>query len=164
MKLYIKQKVFSLASRFNITDEEGNERYRVKGELLSFTRRLHIYDLRGEEVAQVHKELFTLMPRFVVERNGQVTAAIKKRLTLFKPEYDIDGKGWHVEGDLLAHDYRIYAGSSVIATIHKVWMSWGDSFELDLESSEDEVDLIAIILAIDVVLDIEQSSADTGPI
>ncbi len=48
MKLYIKQKVFSLASRFNITDEEGNERYTVEGELLSLTRKLHIYDHRGE--------------------------------------------------------------------------------------------------------------------
>jgi len=159
MKFYIKQKVFSLASRFNITDEDGNERYTVEGELLSLTRRLHIYDQRGEEAALIHKELFTLMPRFVVERNGQVTAAIKKRFTLFKPSYDIEGKGWHVEGDFFAHDYRIVDNSgAVVAYIHKVWMSWGDSFELELVSSEDEVDLIAVILAIDVVLDSEQSS------
>ena len=159
MKLYIKQKVFSLASRFNITDDEGNERYKVEGELLSLTRRLHIYDQRGEEAALIHKELFTFMPRFVVERDGHVTASIKKRFTLFKPVYDIEGKGWHVEGDFFAHDYQIVDDhGSTIAYIHKVWMSWGDSFELDLVSSEDEVDLIAVILAIDVVLDSEQSS------
>ena len=162
MKLYIKQKVFSLASRFNITDEEGNERYTVEGELLSLTRRLHIYDHRGEEVSLIHRELFTLMPRFVVERNGRQTACIKKRFTFLKPVYDIEGKGWHVEGDFFAHDYQIVDGSgSVIASIHKVWMSWGDSFELELVSSEDEVDLIAVILAIDVVMDSESSSSNS---
>ncbi|SMC70721.1 Uncharacterized protein YxjI [Oscillospiraceae bacterium] len=160
MKLYIKQKVFSLASRFNITDEDGNERYTVEGELLSLTRRLHIYDYRGEEVSLIHKELFTLMPRFVVERNGQVTATIKKRFTFLKPAYDIEGKGWHVEGDFFSHDYQIVDQSGeIIASIHKVWMSWGDSFELDLVSSEDEVDLIAVILAIDIVMDSESSSS-----
>ena len=154
MKFYIKQKVFSLASRFNITDEDGNERYTVEGELLSLTRRLHIYDQRGEEAALIHKELFTLMPRFVVERNGQVTAAIKKRFTLFKPSYDIEGKGWHVEGDFFAHDYRIVDNSgAVVAYIHKVWMSWGDSFEIDYANGVDERMLLAVILAIDTVMD-----------
>ena len=159
MKLYIKQKVFSLASRFNITDEDGNERYTVEGELLSLTRRLHIYDCRGEEVSLIHRELFSFMPRFVVERNGRQTACIKKRFTFLKPVYDIEGKGWTVQGDFFSHDYQIVDQSGeIIASIHKVWMSWGDSFELDLISSEDEVDLIAVILAIDIVMDSESSS------
>lgn len=32
MKLYIKQKVFSLTSKFTVKDEAGNDRYFVEGE------------------------------------------------------------------------------------------------------------------------------------
>ena len=41
----------------------------------------------------------------------------------------------------------------VIASVHKVWMSWGDSFELDIQDTDDEVGLIAVILVIDAVMD-----------
>lgn len=36
MKLYIKQKVFSLSAEFSVKDEAGNDRYFVEGEILSF--------------------------------------------------------------------------------------------------------------------------------
>ena len=35
MKLYIKQKVFSIGERFTVKDEFGNDRYFVEGEWLS---------------------------------------------------------------------------------------------------------------------------------
>ncbi|MBO4636052.1 MAG: LURP-one-related family protein [Clostridiales bacterium] len=163
MRLYIKQKVFSLRAKFNITDQQGYERYHVEGELLSLTRKLHIYDAGGEEVALVHKKLISLLPQFVIEKNGRETARIKKRFTLFKPAYEVEGKGWTVQGDLWSHDYEITdSRGTVIADIHKVWMSWGDSFELDLDSREDEVDLLAVILAIDMVMDDQAAAANSA--
>ena len=45
MKLYIKQKVFSWGAKFNITDENGEERYSVAGEVFTLAKKLHIYDL-----------------------------------------------------------------------------------------------------------------------
>ena len=40
MKLYIKQKVFSLTSKFTVKDEAGNDRYFVEGEFcISWTRK-----------------------------------------------------------------------------------------------------------------------------
>ena len=153
MKLYIKQKVFSWGAKFNITDEYDEERYSVAGEVFTLAKKLHIYDLTGEEIAFVQQKLFSLMPRFYVYVNGQQIAEIVKELTYFKPRYDILGKGWTVEGDILAHDYMIVEQGRVIASVHKVWMSWGDSFELDIQDTDDEVGLIAVILVIDAVMD-----------
>ena len=42
MKLYIKQKVFSLTSKFTVKDESGNDRYFVDGEFFSLRGRLRI--------------------------------------------------------------------------------------------------------------------------
>ena len=159
MKLYIKQKVFSWAAKFNITDENGEERYSVRGEVFTLAKKLHVFDPSGEEVALVQQKLLSLLPRFYVYVNGQQIAEIVKELTFLKPRYDIFGKGWTVEGDFLAHDYTITEGGREIARVHKVWMSWGDSFELDICDTDDEIGLIAVILAIDAVMDAGNSSA-----
>ena len=98
------------------------------------------------------------MPRFYIFEDGERIAEIVKELTFLKPRYDIFGKGWTVEGDVLSHDYSIMEQGSEIARVHKVWMSWGDSFELNIYDTQDEVGLIAVILAIDAVMDSNNNS------
>ena len=159
MKLYIRQKVFSFGAKFNVTDEFEEEHYKVEGEVFTLAPKLHLYDTTGNEVALVQKKLLSLMPKFYVYVNGLQIAEIVKEITFLKPRYYIIGKGWTVEGDLLAHDYSIVSNGDEIARIHKVWMSWGDSYELDIYDTEDEVGLIAVILAIDAIMDSGNSRA-----
>ena len=45
MKLYIKQKVFSWGDKFTVKDEAGRDRYYVEGEVFTFGRKLHVYDM-----------------------------------------------------------------------------------------------------------------------
>ena len=40
-------------------------------------------------------------------------------------------------------------------------MSWGDSYELDILDTDEEVSLIAVILIIDAVMDAGQSSCSS---
>ena len=117
-----------------------------------------VHDTNDEEVALVQQKLLSIMPRFYVFVNGEKTAEILKEFTFLKPRYHIFGKNWTVEGDFLAHDYKIMEQGNEIASVHKVWMSWGDSFELDIYDTHDEVGLIAVILAIDAVMDSNSSS------
>ena len=50
MKLYMKQKVFSLRGDFDIYDENQVPVYSVQGKLMSFGRQLRLYDsATGEE-------------------------------------------------------------------------------------------------------------------
>lgn len=39
MKLYIKQKVFSIGAKFSVKDEAGNDKYFVEGEILTLGRK-----------------------------------------------------------------------------------------------------------------------------
>ena len=66
--------------------------------------------------------------------------------------------GWNVEGDFFAHDYVIESNGTEVVTIHKVWVSWGDTFELDIADGNDEVTALAVVLAIDAVLDSQNAS------
>ena len=158
MKLYIKQKVFSFRDKFTVKDEDGNDRYYVEGEIFTFGKKLHIFDMNNNEVAFVRQKLMSFMPKFTVEVGSRQIAEIVKEFTFFKPKYRVDGLGWDVSGDFFAHDYVITDNRGPIVSIHKQWMSWGDTFELDIDRSSDEVIALAVVLAIDAVIDAQQSS------
>lgn len=83
MKLYIKQKVFSIGAKFSVKDEAGNDKYFVEGEILTLGRKLHIYDINNNEVAFVRQKLLTFMPKFTVEVGGEEIAEIELGSLLF---------------------------------------------------------------------------------
>lgn len=157
MKLYMKQKVFSFKDKFTIKAEQGNDKYYIEGEFLSLGKKLHIYDMNHNEVAFVRQKILAFMPKFTVEVNGSEVAEIVKRVTFFTPKYYVDGLSWNVEGDFFAHDYIITSNDRAIVSIHKAWMSWGDTFELDITDDRDEVTALAVVLAIDAVMDSQNS-------
>lgn len=153
MKLYMKQKVFSFKDKFTIKDVNGEDKYFVEGEFLSLGKKLHIKDAYENEVAFVRQRLLSFLPRFDVEIGGTVVAQIVKKFSLLKPKYAIEGIDWNIEGDFFSHDYVISQGEITIAQIHKKWMAWGDTFEIDIEDENKEVMALAVVLAIDAVMD-----------
>ena len=157
----MKQKVFSWKDKFSIMDPLGETRYYVEGKAISFGKKLHVFDANGTEVAFVKQKVLTFMPKFVVEINGEQVAVIRKKFSFFKPKYVIDGTDWEVQGNLFSHDYVITENENPIVTIHKVWMSWGDAFELDIADESKEVLTVAVVLAIDAVMDAQSSSSSS---
>ncbi len=152
MKLYIRQKVFSWGAKFSVLDEAGQERYHVQGEVFSLGHKLHVYDLSGQEVAGIEQKLMTFMPEYILYREGRQAAVIRKKFSWLQPKYVIEGPEWVVEGHGWLHDYRITCGGIPIVTISKEWMTWGDSYELDIADPRDEILALAVVLTIDCVL------------
>jgi len=152
MKLYIEQKVFSWTDKFSVRDENGDVRYYVEGEFFTLGKKLHVYTPGGDEAAFIQQELMTFLPRYKVFAGALEVAEIVKKFTLFFPSYRVEGLGWEVEGQFMAHDYEITCGGQRIAAIRKEWMTWGDCYELDIDDSADEVIALAVVLAIDCVL------------
>jgi uncharacterized protein YxjI len=152
MKLYIKQKVFSWGDKFTVKDETGRNRYYVEGEIFTFGKKLHLYDIHGMEVAFIKQEVWSWMPRYYVFCNERQVAQIKKEFTFFFPKYTIAGLGWEIDGSFMAHDYRITQNGRHIVSISKEWMTWGDSYELDIADPKDEIIALAVVLTIDCVM------------
>ena len=151
MKLYIKEKVFSWGDKFTVKDEYGNDKYFVQGEVLSWGKKLHVYNTLGNEVAFIKQEVWSFMPRYYVFCNGMQVAEIKKEFSFIFPKYSVAGLGWEIEGKFMAHDYDIKKGGRTIVSISKEWMTWGDSYELDITNPEDEIVALAVVLTIDCV-------------
>lgn len=158
MKLYMKQKVFSWADTFTVKDQLGEDKYSIKGEVFSWGKKLHVYDRSGREVAFIRQKLWTFMPRYMVSVNGTDVAEIVKEFTFLRPKYSILGPGWDVDGSFWEHDYEVTENGRPIVSIRKEWMTWGDTYELDIADAENEVMALAVVLAIDCVLDAQQNA------
>jgi len=158
MKLYMKQKVFSLKDRFTIVNEYGEVCYTAEGEFWTFLKRLHIYDHEGNEAACL-QQVFSFMPKYEVIVNNHMISVVKKKFSFPRSEYEIEGLDWHVDGGWHEHEYKITNDSRVIVSVHKEWMSWGDSYEIDVKDPLDEVNALAVVLAIDAVLAAQAAAA-----
>jgi len=151
VKLYIKEKVFSWGDKFTVKDEWGNDKYIVEGEVFSWGKKLHVYDMMGNEVALIKQEVWSFLPRYYVFCGGTQVAEIKKEFTFLFPRYSIEGLGWEIDGSFMAHDYEITRNGCSIVSISKEWMTWGDSYELDIANPADEIVALAVVLTIDCV-------------
>lgn len=151
MKLYIKEKVFSWGDKFTVKDEYGNDKYFVQGEVFSWGKKLHVYDRTGNEVAFIKQEVWSFLPRYYVFCNNRQVAEIKKEFSFIFPRYSIEGLGWQIEGKFMAHNYEITQSGRTIVSITKEWMTWGDSYELEIKNPEDEIVALAVVLTIDCV-------------
>ena len=159
MKLYIKQKVFSCGDKFTIKDEHENDKYIVEGEIFSWGKKLHVYDTAGHEAAFIKEEVWSFLPRYYVFCNGEQVAEIQKEFSFLFPRYSIQNLGWEIEGRFMAHEYEIIQNGRTIVSIEKEWMTWGDSYVLDITDPADEIPALAVVLAIDCVTQAQASAA-----
>ncbi len=156
MKLYIKERVFTWGDKFNVFDEAGREKYTVEGEVFTWGKKLHVYDRFGKEAAFIKQELFTWLPCYRVYVGEQEIAQVRREFSWFTPKYSVSGLGWDVNGHFLEHNYEITRNGLPIVSIEKEWMTWGDSYALDITNPADEIIALAVVLTIDCV--VEQSN------
>ena len=160
MKLFMKQKIFSFRDRFSIYNEQEQPVFYVEGELFSLGKKLHVYDMDNQEVAFIQQKVVSFLPKFYVYVDGQEVAEIVREFTFFKPRYRIEGLHWKIDGDVFEHDYEILQDGHPIVTIHKRWWSFSDAYELNIQEERATVHALAVVLAIDCVLDAAQQASN----
>ncbi len=153
MDLYIKQKVFSFKDKFNIFDRNGEIKYSAEGELISLGKKLHVYDLNGNEVIYIRQRLMTFLPKYEITIHGRETVEIVKNFTLFKHEYSIPGWNVKIHGDFFAHEYKVEQNGCEIAHMTKEWLSWGDTYSININNPADELIALASVLVVDCCME-----------
>lgn len=151
MKLYIKQKVFSLTDKYNVTDETGNPIYVVNREFLSLGAKFHLCDLNGNEIFLIKQKLITFLAEYDIIKDELHYAKIKKQLSFLKPKINVTSEigSYELTGDVWTMCFEIRSGNSSIGCITKKWLSWGDSYELNIYNDVDAPFFTALVIAID---------------
>lgn len=149
MKLLFKQRIFSWFDSYDIYDEQGNTVYSVEGKL-GWGHVLHVLDRHGEHIGTVKQVVLTLLPRFEIYLKDRLMGSISRELTLFRPAYDIDFNGWHVEGSFWEWDYSVVdASGREIAQIGKELFHLTDTYVIDVFDPKDALYVLMLVLAID---------------
>lgn len=149
MKLLFKQRLFSWFDSYDIYDEAGNTVYVVKGQL-SWGHCLKIFDSSGREVGMVKERVLTFLPKFEIYLGNNCVGSICKEFTFFKPKYNIDCNGWHIDGNFLEWDYSVIGSDgNRVAAISKQLFNWTDTYVLDVVQPQDALYVLMVVLAID---------------
>ncbi|MCJ8007125.1 LURP-one-related/scramblase family protein [Lederbergia wuyishanensis] len=150
-ELYIKQKVFSLSGKFTVKDLQENDVYYVEGSFLKIPKTFSIMNTNGDEVALISKKMFSFLPKFFVEVDGQEILTIKKEISFIKARYTIDAAGIEVYGNWWDMDFEVLQYGEVVGSVNKEWFTWGDSYKVNVLNEEMETIIIALVVAIDCV-------------
>ena len=149
MKLIFKQRMFSWFDSYDIYDETGTVAYTVKGQL-SWGHCLKIYDSLGYEIGTVRERILTFLPKFELYLGEQYYGCVSKELSLFRPRYNIDCRGWRVEGNFFEWDYNIVDSTGgFVASISKELFRWTDTYVIDVPNPQNALCALMLVLAID---------------
>ena len=149
MKLLFKQRFLSWFDSYDIYYEDGSVAYTVKGQL-SWGHCFRIFDSEGYEVGMVKQVVLTLLPKFELYIGGRYVGSIRKELSLFKPHYNIDCSGWHIDGSFMEWDYSISdADGEPVAEISKELLNWTDTYVIEVFHPDDALCALMFVLAID---------------
>jgi uncharacterized protein YxjI len=131
----------------------------VDGKVLSLHNRLVLSDPSGHEVGQVHRNLAALRPTYEITIDGKNVAEVRRHLfTPFGERFTIDvpgAGGMEISGDLLSHEFIIARDGQTVATISKRWLSVTATYAVDVAPGEDDVLILAAVLALDLAIDAE---------
>ena len=155
----IRERMFRLGEDSVITDEAGQPVLRVDGKVLSLHNRLILRDLTGRETGQVHRKLAALRPSYQITIDGKDVAEVRRHLfTPFGERFTIDVHGagdMEITGDLLSHEFTIERDGQTVATISRRWLSMTASYAVDVAPGEDDLLILASVLALDLAIDAE---------
>lgn len=155
MRYILSQRIFALGDDFRIKYEDGRDAFVVDGKLWSIGDKLSLQDLAGNELAVIRQRLITLSPTYEIYRGDQLYATVKKALfTLFRASFAIDVPGpddLEAQGDFLDHEYSFRRGGREVAHVSKRWLSFADTYGVEIADGEDDLLILACAVVIDLV-------------
>ena len=108
MKTFLVKQKFRLGGeRFDIKDDRGVVNYQVEGSFFQIPKTFTIYDAYGEQVSEISKEFFTLLPRFTIQLRNGSNFVIRKKLTFWRDKYEFDNLGLRIEGNIWDLNFKL---------------------------------------------------------
>ncbi len=162
--LYIKQKVFKITDHYPVLDEEEKVHYYVDEDFRFFGLSVHISDPKGTVLCHIEKKIIALLPTFYLHFSNGLELEMRSRFTFLRQVIDVGPSrlGMTIEGNIMDHDFSVFMGNRKIGHIHKKFLSWGDTYHLEIEEEEYELLFIAMVVAVDHIIDERQSSSSAN--
>ena len=160
MKLYLKQKVFSFNDKYDVYDADQNIIYNGEAKLFSFGAKITLFNNMGAEEFYIEQKLMRFLPEYHIYKNDALCAVIKKEFTFFNPKINVssDYGDFVISGDFFSMDFSVDCNGKYIGSISKRWLSWGDTYEIDISGETDPAFFCSLVIAIDNCLHNENNN------
>lgn len=156
MELAIKNKWISLGESSIVQDLNGNDVMKVKGKIVSFTRKKTITDLNDNVKFVVRNKFWRLFTykAFVLDPAGKTVATLRRKIFSFHDRYFVTSSLGEMEitGNILQFNYRITLNGKEIGHVARK-ISLRDSFVLTCSDDFDPALMVALVIAIDNITD-----------
>lgn len=160
MKTFLVKQKFRLGGeRFDIRDDRGVVNYQVEGSFFQIPKTFTIYDAYGEQVSEISKEFFTLLPRFTIQLRNGSNFVIRKKLTFWRDKYEFDNLGLRIEGNIWDLNFKLLDDrDQVIAEIRKEIFHLTSTYTVTVYEDSYADLVISLCVAIDYVEMLESQS------
>ena len=160
MKTFLVKQKFRLGGeRFDIKDDRGVVNYQVEGSFFQIPKTFTIYDAYGEQVSEISKEFFTLLPRFTIQLRNGSNFVIRKKLTFFRDKYEFDNLGLRIEGNIWDLNFKLLDDrDQVIAEIRKEIFHLTSTYTVTVYEDSYADLVVSLCVAIDYVEMLESQS------
>lgn len=144
------EKLAAIGDDFFIENEQGQRAFKVDGKALRMRDTLIFHDLQGNELCKIQSRIARVRDSMEIENpNGDRIALVQK--ALISPLRDrfvvkiADGPDLDVQGNILAHEYRI----GDVATVSRKWFRVRDSYGVEVSPGQNDVLILAVTVALD---------------
>jgi uncharacterized protein YxjI len=152
MRYIMRQRLLSWGDDFTIKTEDDLDAFFVDGKAFTLGNQLSFQDMSGNELA--FQKLLAWGPTYEIYRGGEVQAVVKKALfTFVNCKFTVDVPGpddLEASGNLTDHEYHFDRRGTTVATVSKRWLSWSDTYGVDIAAGEDEILILAAAVVIDM--------------
>ena len=163
MKVFIKNKLMSIEGSSKVTNEQGEDVFKVEGKLISPTKKKRMYDMQGNLLYTIRNKYWTFFCNKVLiyDKDNNKVAVIKKNKFSFNAKYQIleAVDDMSIEGRIFRRDAKIMRNGEVAATLRSEFTLFKDAFSLEA-SEEDIAFMTAIVIGFDNMKDKIQDSRD----
>ena len=153
----MRQKLVSFGDDFWIENDRGERVYKVNGKMMRVRGTLEFENTEGKVKAQIQERMLRAKDSMAIENGkGDKVAEVKRALiTPIRERWVVkiaDGPDLEVQGDLLAHEYRIGDGRQKAAKVSKKWFRIKDTYGVQIEPNQDDAIILAVTVAIDAMV------------
>ena len=160
MKTFLVKQKFRLGDeRFDIKDDRGVVNYQVEGSFFQIPKTFTVYDAYGEQVSEISKEFFTLLPRFNIQLRDGSNFVIRKKLTFWRDRYEFDDLGLRIEGNIWDLNFKLLDDrDQLVAEIRKEIFHLTSTYTVTVYEDSYADLVISLCVAIDYVEMLESQS------
>lgn len=151
MQLQIVKKFSPFRLAVDVTDGNGNQRYKIRGRFLSPTHVTTVYNSSGEKTYKVRRQLFHVpftRTTILYDASGAKIAKMRQKFALANGfTMDCYGDRIRLSGDILGWNFSVYKNDALIGSVQAEFSMFG-KYVAQLANSDDADLFMSLFVAV----------------